>query len=376
MTRRLPTTLALLTLLGCDPRSGEPTGPPPRSDGAALPDASPADGTSRLETGVDAGPPSDARPDGAGPGDARPVAEDGASVPGEGGAWIDAPALPAPRQEIGVVAFADEIWVLGGFDDQGRVVPDVFIFEPTAGVWRAGPALPTPMHHANVAVAAGRIWVLGFLTGLDFRADGRAYVYDPAVGAWHDAPPLPAGQVRGASGVAVLDDGVHLVGGLAGGQAVRLHTRFDPTTGLYSPRAEAPRSVDHVAAGALQGRLHLVGGRARNISAHTDAHDIYDPIADAWSSGPPLPTSRAGGAAVTLGERLYVFGGEGARNPSGVFAEAEAFDVQTERWTRLTPMGRPRHGNGAAAAFGRIHIPGGAPVEAFGAVADHEIFDP
>jgi hypothetical protein len=36
-------------------------------------------------------------------------------------------------------------------------------------------------------------------------------------------------------------------------------------------------------------------------------------------------------------------------------------------------MPTPRHGMGAAATGGRLYVPGGATVQAFGAVATHEI---
>lgn len=90
-----------------------------------------------------------------------------------------------------------------------------------------------------------------------------------------------------------------------------------------------------------------------------------------------MPTPRGGAAGAVAEGRLYVVRGEG--NPaaaSGVFAEVEAYDPETDRWTSLPPMSTPRHGTGAAALLGQIYVPGGATQQGFGAVATHERLTP
>src|SRR5690349_23633942 len=50
---------------------------------------------------------------------------------------LAAPLAAGPRQETAVVAVAGEIYVIGGFDEQSRVVADVEAFDPALGTWRA-----------------------------------------------------------------------------------------------------------------------------------------------------------------------------------------------------------------------------------------------
>jgi hypothetical protein len=86
-------------------------------------------------------------------------------------------------------------------------------------------------------------------------------------------------------------------------------------------------------------------------------------------------TPRGGCAAATLGDRTFVFGGEGnAALPSGVFPELEAYTPDS--WEALEPMPTPRHGTGAAELDGVIYVPGGATMQAFGAVDTHEAYVP
>lgn len=63
-----------------------------------------------------------------------------------------------------------EIYVLGGFDATGWIVPTVEAYDPGGDQWRSVADLPEPLHHANAAVVGGKIYVAGFLTG-PFLAD-------------------------------------------------------------------------------------------------------------------------------------------------------------------------------------------------------------
>ena len=86
-------------------------------------------------------------------------------------------------------------------------------------------------------------------------------------------------------------------------------------------------------------------------------------------------TPRAGAAAAIVGGRFLVVGGEGNEEAaSGVFPQVEANDPLSDAWSSLPPMPTPRHGMGAAAVGATLYVPGGADVQAFSAVDTHEAF--
>ncbi len=281
-----------------------------------------------------------------------------------------------PRQEAAVVALGGEIVVLGGFDGGGRIVATVEAYEPSADRWRRLADLPLPMHHANAAVVDGRIYVVGFLTG-QFVPSGRVFVYGPAADAWTERSPMPVGTQRGASGVATVDGAIYLAGGLGSGGAVGHFSVYDPRNDAWQTLPALPTPRDHLAAGAIGRTVYVAGGRGGSIGSHTARLDAFELTSGRWSARAPMPTSRAGVAAAVLGGRLYVFGGEGnAEDPAGVFAAAEAYDPEGDRWEALPPMPTPRHGTGAAALGERIYVPGGATVLGFGAVDVSESLGP
>lgn len=282
-----------------------------------------------------------------------------------------------PRQEIAVVAAAGEIYAIGGYDETMQFGAVVEAYDPATNRWRRVADLPVAMHHANAAAVEDRIYVLGFL-GAGFEERGRTFMFDPATNQWAELGGMPANRQRGAS-VTVAEGGkIYVIGGTRNRAPVGDVDEYDPKTDSFRPLPPLPRTMDHGAGGAYDGKLFVAGGRAGGIGAHTGRLDVFDLATGRWSEGPAMPTSRAGTAAAMLDGRLYVFGGEGnaSNPPTRLFVDVEVYDVAGRAWRRLTPMDPPRHGMGAAALGARIYVPGGATSEAFRATAIAEVFVP
>jgi hypothetical protein len=88
-------------------------------------------------------------------------------------------------------------------------------------------------------------------------------------------------------------------------------------------------------------------------------HDIYDPATNAWTSGPPLPTPRSGGASAFYKGLIVVMGGECTNGRP--FNDTEGFDVAAGRWRALAPMPIGKHGITAATDGKVLYIGGGTP---------------
>ncbi len=284
------------------------------------------------------------------------------------------PIATGARQETAVIAYDGKIWVLGGFNETLQIVPNVEVYDPAGDTWRRAADLPVPMHHANAAVVGDEIWVVGFLVQ-GFAADGRTFIYDTETDAWAPGPDMPDDRRRGSSAVGVVEDRIYVAGGLRSG-AVSDFSVLDTSTGTWSSLPDVPRPVDHAAFGIIDGKLVIAGGRDSRIAAHTPRVEIYDPETNRWSEGAAMPTSRGGVAGAVLDRRLFVFGGEGAPNETGVFDHVEAYDAAADRWDVFDPMPDPRHGMGAAAVDGIIYVPGGADEAAFAPLEVHSSFRP
>lgn len=304
----------------------------------------------------------------------------GCDAPGEAAppdpGWRAAAPLPAPQQECGVVALDGRLIAVGGYDEDVVMVPTVVAYDPDADAWEALAPLPEPLHHPNVAVLDGVLHVAGAL-GSSFLDLPVHYAYDAAADAWETRAELPGDRAVGGAGAAVLDGRLHLVGGLHRNRPVALHSVYDPATDRWEALPDAPSARDHLAMGAIDGRLVVAAGRERALDAFVAATELYDP-ASGWSTGAPIPTPRGGvAAAVGPDGELHVLGGEGnGDDPSGVFPNHERYDPRADRWASEGSLRTPRHGTGAAWIGGTLWLPGGATVEAFGAVDIHEGWTP
>lgn len=271
--------------------------------------------------------------------------------------WISlAPLALGPRQEVGVAAIDNVIYVVGGFDGEGRVEA----YDVEENTWRRVADLPAARNHVGVAALGGRIYCVGGFAGTSFQPTTEVYRYNPAVDRWDEVAPLPT--ARGALAVAVVGGRLHAIGGDARGSIAR-HDRYDPATNSWARLASLPNQRNHLAAGTIDGRIYVVGGRGGPDSGELDR---YDPMADEWDVLAPMPTARSGIAAVAWDGRLVVLGGEvNPNDPKGVFPEVEMYDPGTAEWKSLDSMAVPRHGIGAAVVGDLIYVPGGATKAGF-----------
>lgn len=281
----------------------------------------------------------------------------------EPSAWRSGPALPGGRLEASVVAVDDALWVVGGFDDELRIVDDVWILEPGAEAWRAGPAAPLALTHAGLAVVDGTLYLLGGLVGTDFAPSARAWALDAGGEAWREVASMPEDEARGAAAVIVDGGRIVLAGGAGADAALASVIAYDPAADAWTNLPALPEPRSHpVGARAPDGAVIVVGGLA-TLDARSARATVLAlaPDGDAWTERAAMPTARGGCAAAVIGEALICAGGEAG---AAALAVAEAYDLAADAWTTLSPMRQPRAGTHGAAIVtdggAALWVPGGA----------------
>jgi N-acetylneuraminic acid mutarotase len=264
----------------------------------------------------------------------------------------------------------------------------MYAYDPASDRWSQPTMLPEGVNHTALVHVAGKLYVVGGFRGSTRQPTGALHIYDLATQQWSAGAPMPT--PRGALAVAVLNGKIHAIGGNADNapalathdhrvardaSSVGTHEAYDPATNTWERRAPMPTARNHHAAAAVDGRIHVVGGRMGGDFTMT-THEVYDPARDAWTDGPPLPTGRSGIAAVTLEGRLYAFGGEVFGTAHKTFDEAERYDPRANRWEAMPRMPTARHGLGAAALGGAIHVLSGGPQPGGSFSTAHEVFSP
>lgn len=295
--------------------------------------------------------------------------------------WVTAAPVPQGAEEVYGVAAGGKMYVFGGLAPGWKAIGMTLEYDPATDRWTRKKDMPAYHHHVALAQIDGRIYMFG---GFRLPEKGQAtwlpvdnsWEYDPVKDDWRALPPLPT--PRGSANALVVNGRIHVVGGAAlpkglgegyvhpnRNVSVGTHEVFDPATGTWSRRADMINARNHAAAGVIENKIYVAGGRAGSVfipnAFNLDLVEEYDPATDRWSLRPPMPTPRSAAAWGVYNGRLYVAGGEVRhRDIWGAYTAVEAFDPKSESWSRLPPMPLPRHGLAGDFIGNRFHLVSGS----------------
>ncbi len=306
--------------------------------------------------------------------------------------WTEAAPPTVARQELYPEVLDGKIYVAGGLLSPNTGFSAHFeSYDPVNNAWTVLRPLPEARHHITLSAVKSLLYGVGGFTGgfPDWRAQPTMFIYDPASNTWTRGTDLQEARAEGVS--AVVNDKIYLIGGrIRATEDARLfddhidsvrNEVFDPTTGHWSNRADAPTARNSAASAVIDGKIYVVGGR--NFFKNTDGTtrqvnvpnlEVYDPKLDRWETRSAMPQARGGLAATSLNGKLYVFGGEQWVPEQKVFAESWVYDPKTDVWEALPPLPTPRHGLGASTVGNRIFVfGGGTKTGGNAATAIHEV---
>jgi N-acetylneuraminic acid mutarotase len=112
-------------------------------------------------------------------------------------------------------------------------------------------------------------------------------------------------------------------------------------------------------------KIFVIG---RNIAAssplvNVNVNEMYITETDKWTAVEPMPSKRSGIAAAAINNSFFVFGGEvfGGEGLIKTYDNNEEYDTQYGKWISQEPMPTSRHGLAAVSLGDRIFVIGGGP---------------
>jgi len=266
--------------------------------------------------------------------------------------WKRAAALPVPRTEVAAARHGSELAVVGGYLPWGDSTDQADAYSPATDRWRRLPTLPLAVNHSMAATWRGRIVVVGGYPGTRPPSD-RVFVLEGE--NWRELPRMPAG--RGAGGAAVIADTLYVVGGVGPTGLARTAFALNLRGGAWRT-VPAPTPREHLAVTAAGGRVYALAGRTSGLDTNLRTLESWRPGERRWTRHAPVPRSRGGTGATTVGRTIVSVGGE---EPGGTIRTVYAFDTRTRRWRRLADLPSPRHGLGVVAFNRRVYAIAGGP---------------
>jgi hypothetical protein len=201
-----------------------------------------------------------------------------------------------------------------------------------------------------------------------------AELYNAASGKWTATGSMT--QARENFPAVVLSNGKVLVSGGLGASSIVLASAelFDPTTGAWSSAGVLSLArYGHTATLLQSGKVLVTGGcTVSTCSTDTAVSELYDPVANSWSTTGNLNTARYSHTAVRLktGKVLAIGGYAG-----GISASCELYDPSTAAWSNAASTNVVRYLNTTTLlADGKVLVTGGTPGR--GPLNSAELYDP
>jgi hypothetical protein len=236
------------------------------------------------------------------------------------------------RAECNNVIYKNKIYMFGGFGDNPVIEKTNEVYDIAANKWSTISSFPAgkEITHQGIILVDDNVWLIG---GRSVDAHGpvssQVIIYNITTNSWSDGPQLkdPATAKSfpiGAGGYALLGRTIHVFGG------------FGPT--ICEDQATLHLTID----------VDKYMANRRDVS---------------WENKlAPMPIPRNHMSYVTLGGKIYVFGGQ-FKHDCGAVDQiyCHVYDAATDKWTRLTDLPKPRsHAEAATFAIdGNIFLAGG-----------------
>jgi len=173
--------------------------------------------------------------------------------------------------------------------------------------------------------------------------------------ASHTQPPYLDGWSGFGRSMTVWNNKIYVFGGDTYGENDKAF-EYDPATDIWTAKAPLTgRGRGNTAAVTVGDKMYLLGGQHPSLQT-VDWVDEYDPIANTWTVRANMPTNRRYLSAAESGGKIYAFGGG---NYSAVDV-VEEYDPSTNTWASRTPMPSEREYMTAIPYGGLIYVIGGS----------------
>jgi hypothetical protein len=239
-----------------------------------------------------------------------------------------------------------KVLIAGGFDSLGAALASAEIYDPGTDTWSpAGIMANARASHTATLLPSGKVLIAGGGEGAGYNQPGltSAEIYDPGTNSWSGAASLANG--RESHTATPLSNGKVLVaGGIAapGGVVVASAEIYDPGSNTWSSAGTLAYPVYLHTATLLPDGKVLVAGGAVNPSpmGYTRSAELYDPVANAWSSTGSMIDWRYWHAAALLPSgKVIVTGGFIADHPD---PWCEVYDPASGTWSSVASMNSAR----------------------------------
>ncbi|XP_039601369.1 kelch-like protein 35 [Polypterus senegalus] len=209
-------------------------------------------------------------------------------------AWVQVAPLNKGRWRHKMVALQGKIYVVGGFDGNGRVA-SVECYNSFTNEWHPVAALLEAVSSAAVTTCHNKLFVIGGAVN-DQTNTNQVQCYDPDEDKWIHMAPTPF-YLRCLNAV-TLDKTIYVVGGL-----MEKMYSYVPEKNLWSEAVTLPGPLESCGMAICHGKMYILGGRNEQ-GMGTDKVFSFEPSSGEFTEEPPMPRCLIYHGCVTVTQPL------------------------------------------------------------------------
>ena len=178
---------------------------------------------------------------------------------------------------------------------------------------------------------------------------------------WTTKAQIPT-PVVSAAGVVVGGKFYVLDGSSGGAKLSQVYDSVADSWSTVAPDPVAVVGVTETSAGVINNKIYVAEGWINaDSSSPTNALRIYDPTTNSWQTSglPGSPNAKGGSATAVIGAKLYIAGGVTNGNYT-LFDVLEIYDSASNSWSTGAPPPKALSYAAGAALYGKFYVVGGS----------------
>jgi N-acetylneuraminic acid mutarotase len=234
-------------------------------------------------------------------------------------AWATRAQMPAPaRYDYGgcsaIRAGIRRIYVMGGYQSVYVYLADVDEYTPSANTWTSVADMPTPREGVRIACVGNMIYAIGgdYFDGYDVFVYDIVERYDPETNTWTTGyAAMPTARTDACCAVAVNENSAACIYVFGGSEDIvspwptNAIEEYNPATNTWRARNSSGSTARWGATAiTAANKIYFIGGTSDGSSS-LNLVEVYDPVANAWSTETPIQQTRDGMTGGTVGGRIY-----------------------------------------------------------------------
>jgi N-acetylneuraminic acid mutarotase len=304
--------------------------------------------------------------------------------------WSGAAPLPKPTDSHSTAAYGGKVYLFGGdntpatgfrcdvysFGFPKELHRDVFVYDPAANSWQSRGLMPVAMCLLDAHTVGDKIYLIPKRAATDvdgtrqMSMSNAIYEYDPAADRWTQKTPRPTyrnrfvtatvgGKVYVLGGQGTLDNGPKTEDEATWPEELKAHVEiYDPATDSWSFGRPAPFPFAGSASCAVRNQIYVFGILTGDWTWEPSVL-VYDTEMDQWSAKAPLSARLSDRTCVTVGERVWLFGGETVSPPTTASDRVDLYDPLSDYWVSNTRLPTARSRLSATRIGNEVFIFGG-----------------